>query len=66
MPCALQSPIAEQVALRHRKMLVGADIAQSGDFAVLPHQANRVTTRSHALQNGPFGKLSERGNCLKR
>jgi hypothetical protein len=47
-------------------MLVGTDIAQSGDFAVLPHQANRVTTRSHALQNGPFGKLSERGNRLKR
>jgi hypothetical protein len=46
-------------------MLVGTDIAQSGDLAVLPHQANRVTSRSHALQNGPFGKLPERGNCFK-
>jgi hypothetical protein len=66
MPGALQRPVPEQVALRHRKMLVGTDIAQSRDFAVLSHQANRVTSRSHALQNGPLGKLSERGDCLKR
>jgi hypothetical protein len=47
-------------------MLVGTDIAQSGDLAVLPYQANRVTSRSHALQNASLGKLSERGNGLKR
>jgi hypothetical protein len=38
-------------------MLVGTDIAQSGDLAVLPNQANGVTRSSHALQYRPFGKL---------
>jgi len=66
MPGALKRPVAQQVALGHRKMLVGTDIAKSGDLAVLPHQANRVTSRSHTLQNGSLSKLPERGNCLKR
>jgi hypothetical protein len=46
-------------------MLVGTDIAQGGDLTAVPHQADRVTSRSHALQNGSFSKLPEGGNCLK-
>jgi hypothetical protein len=57
MPRALQSPIPEQIALRHRKVLVGTNIAQSGDLAVLSNQANGVTGRAHALQYRPFGQL---------
>jgi hypothetical protein len=57
VPRALQRPIRQDVALRHRKVLVGTDIAQSGDFTVMPNQADRVTSGSHALQNRPFGKI---------
>jgi hypothetical protein len=57
VPRALQRPIRQDVALRHRKVLVGTDIAQSGDFTVMPNQADRVARGSHALQNRPFGKL---------
>jgi hypothetical protein len=57
VPRALQSSILKQVALRHRKVLVGTDIAQSGDLAVMPNQANSVTGRSHALQYRSFGEL---------
>jgi hypothetical protein len=65
VPGALERPVVEQVALRHRKMLVGTDIAQSGYFAAVPDEADRITSRPHALQNGPFSKLPERGNCFK-
>jgi hypothetical protein len=49
MPRALKSSIHEQIAHRHRKMLVGTDIAQSGDLSIVPYEADRVTTRSHPL-----------------
>jgi hypothetical protein len=42
MPGALQSPISENVAERHRKMLVGADITERGDLTVESHETNRI------------------------
>jgi hypothetical protein len=46
-------------------MLVGADIAQSGDLAVVPHEADRITTRTHALQNRPLCQVTKGGDGLK-
>jgi hypothetical protein len=40
-------------------MLVGADIAQGRYPAVVPDEADRITSRAHALQNGPLGELRE-------
>jgi hypothetical protein len=65
MPCALQRTIFQKVALRHRKVLVGTDIAQSGDLAVLPNQTNGVTGRSHPLHYGSFDKLCQRSDSLE-
>jgi hypothetical protein len=47
-------------------MLVGTDIAQSGDLAVLSNQANGVAGGTHALQYRPFGKLCKRSDGLER
>jgi hypothetical protein len=65
MPRALKSSIHKQIAHRHRKMLVGTDIAQSGDLSIVAHEADRITGRSHPLENHPFGKIPERCNGLK-
>jgi hypothetical protein len=62
---ALERPILEQVALRHRKVLVGTDIAQSRYPAVVPDEADCVTSRAHALQNRSFSQLREGRNWLE-
>jgi hypothetical protein len=46
-------------------MLVGTDIAQSGDLAVLTHQTNGITGSSHALHYRPFGKLCQQSDGLE-
>jgi hypothetical protein len=46
-------------------VLVGTDIAQGGDLAILPHEADRVTGRAHALQNGSLGELPEGSDWLE-
>jgi hypothetical protein len=46
-------------------MLVGTDIAQCGDLAVKPDETNRITTRTHPLQNHSVGQISHRGYWLE-
>ena len=57
MPCALQRSILEQIAQRHRKMLVGADIAQRGYLAFIADEANGIATRAHALEDRSLGQI---------
>ena len=40
-------------------MLVGADIAQGGDLAVVADEADGITRRAHPLQNGSFGQIGD-------
>jgi hypothetical protein len=65
MPGALERPIVKQVAQRHRKMLVGTYIAQSGDLVAMAHETDRITRRTHALQNGSLRQVAKGGHGLK-
>jgi hypothetical protein len=65
VPGTLERPILQQVALRHRKVLVGTDIAQGRYPAVVPDQADRVTSRADALQNRSFGELPKGSDWLE-
>jgi hypothetical protein len=40
-------------------MLMSTDIAQGGDLAVVSDQTNRITARTHPLQNRPFGQITD-------
>jgi hypothetical protein len=62
MPRALERPVVEQVAQRHRKMLVRADIAQRGDLSSVANETDRITTWAHALENRPLGEFSYRSH----
>jgi hypothetical protein len=49
----------KQIAQRHRKMLVSADIAQRGNLPVVTNQANRIARAAHALQNSPLSQICD-------
>ena len=46
-------------------MLMGADITQCGDLAIMANQADRITRRPHPLQNGSLGQIDYRGDGLE-
>ena len=65
MPGTLQRSIIEEISERHRKMLVGADIAQCGYLTVIANEAYRIAGRTDPLQNGSFGQIGHQGDCLE-
>src|SRR5436853_5062488 len=62
VPGALQRSVMEQVTKRHRKMLMGANIAERGDLVLKANETYRVTTRAHALQQCPLRQIAQRGD----
>jgi len=55
MPRALKRSVGKDIALRHRKMLVGADITHSRNLVSVSDEAHGLAARKDALQRHSFG-----------
>jgi hypothetical protein len=51
MPGTLDSPVLEQLTLRYRKVLVGADVTDRGDLITVANEADRLSAGPDTLDD---------------